>query len=150
VKLIYGVLGPLLGLTAAQALACYTVYDSADRVVYQSEKPPVDMSRPLHETLPPRFHMIFDGAAECAVINSVALGAGGRTLTSISPLLTEQRTARSMGLPHTVAAQGVAVVQPRDAVLAPGVTVLPSPRIPSAAGAGASPNRGAPARPTYP
>lgn len=129
VKIIRWALCPLLALGAAQALACYTVYDEANRLVYQSQTPPVDMSRPLHETLPARFpggHMIFDAAAECPVINSVAQGAGGRTSSSISPLLTEQRTASALRLPHTTLAPGVALVQPRDAVITAGVTVVPS------------------------
>ena len=45
----------LLGSASMQAAACYTVYDPSDRVVYHESVPPVDMSRPLHETLPARF-----------------------------------------------------------------------------------------------
>lgn len=128
-KIIQWAIGPLLAFGAGPALACYSVYDAANRLVYQSQTPPVDMARPLHETLPARFpggHMIFDAGAECPVVNSVAQGAGGRTTSSISPLLTEQRTASALGLPHTTLASGVALVQPRDAVIAPGVTVVPS------------------------
>lgn len=117
-----------LGLAAFNAMACYTVYDRSDRVVYQSDKAPVDMSRPLHETLPARFpggHMIFDTSAECAVISSIASGSGGRNMTTASPLLTDERTARAMGMPHTQLAGGIALVQARDASMAPGITVLP-------------------------
>ncbi|WP_425549928.1 hypothetical protein [Comamonas faecalis] len=32
--------------------ACYVVYDNAQQVVYRSQTPPVDLSKPLHETLP--------------------------------------------------------------------------------------------------
>ena len=42
----------MLALTAsawAQA-ACYTVYDSKNEVIYRSAEPPVDMSKPLHQT----------------------------------------------------------------------------------------------------
>ena len=142
------VLFPLLGLAATQALACYTVYDGADRVVYQSRTPPVDMSRPLHETLPGRFpggHLIFDSAAaECPVISSVAAGAGGRTLSSASPLLTDQKTARALGLRHRVLPDGAALVEQRDVVLPPAITVIPSPRSarPSTAAMGAAPGAG--------
>lgn len=122
-------LAPVLCAMSLNALACYTVYDRSDRVVYQSNTPPVDMSRPIHQTLPARFpggHMIFDTSSECPVVSSVASGMGGRTLSSKAPLLTDRETAWAMGLPHTVLATGVALVQPRDAVLAPGVTVVPS------------------------
>lgn len=140
-KLNQLVLCSLLGFAATQALACYTVYDNADRVVYQSPNPPVDMSRPLHETLPARFpgaaHMIFDASRDCQVISSVATGKGGPTLSSTSPLLTDEKTARAMGLPHTVLPSGVALVQQKDAAIGPGVTVLPSTRV-----MGAGPARG--------
>jgi hypothetical protein len=122
-------LSPVLGLAAFNAAACYTVYDRSDRVVYQSERPPVDMSRPLHETLPARFpggHMIFEAGGECAVISSLATGMGGRNLSTTSPLLTDESTARAMRLPHTQLAGGIALVQPRDASMAPGITVVPS------------------------
>ncbi len=72
--------------------------------------------------------MIFDAAGECLVISAVALGSGGRTLSSVSPLLTDQRTARSLGLAHRVLPSGAALVAPRDVSLAPGVTVLPVTR----------------------
>ena len=144
-KLKQWILCSLLGLGAGPALACYTVYDRSDRVVYQSQTPPVDMSRPLHQTVPARFpggHMIFDTAAQCQVISSVAMGTGGRTLSSVSPLLTEPRTARDLGLPHTVLARGVALVQQRNLTLAPGLTVLPArgSAIPSTAVMGAAPS----------
>lgn len=119
----------LLGAASLEALACFTVYDRADRVVYQSQTPPVDMSQPLHETLPARFpggHMIFNLGAECSVISSVASGGGERSVWTASPLLTDAHTARAMNLPHTIMAEGVALVQPRDAVMLPGFSVLPS------------------------
>jgi hypothetical protein len=121
----YWLLCPVLSLAAFAAQACYTVYDQSDRVVSQSEKAPVDMSRPLHETLPPGSHMIFDGS-ECAVIGSLAVGRGGRNVSSASPLLTDERTARALKLPHTTAPGGIAIVQARDAVMAPGIMVVPS------------------------
>ncbi|QXL84859.1 hypothetical protein [Comamonas sp. NLF-1-9] len=40
-----------LAVPAAQA-ACYVVYGPDQQVVYRAQQPPVDMSRPLHETLP--------------------------------------------------------------------------------------------------
>jgi hypothetical protein len=123
----------VLGAASFQAAACYTVYDRSDRVIYQSERAPVDMSRPLHETLPARFpgaHMIFDGG-ECPVISSVAAGGGARDMSTRSPLLTNERTAVAQKMPHKTLAGGIALVQPGDATLAPGLTVLPSTRRPS-------------------
>src|SRR5690349_15646353 len=120
---------PLLGLASLPAFACYTVYDSSNRVVYQSTQPPVDMSRPLHETLPARFpggSMVFDDSRECSVINSVALGNGGQSVRTSSPLLTDERTARALHLPHRSLGRGIAVVAPQEATMSPGVTVVPA------------------------
>jgi len=138
-----------LALAASPALACYTVYDRSDRVVYQSEKPPIDMSRQIHETLPERFpggHLVFDGAAECPVISSVAAGTGARTVWSTAPLLTDLHTARAMNLPYAVMPGGIALIQPRDAVMLPGITVLPAAAtagVASTSVMGAGPGRGA-------
>ena len=41
----------VLGTSAAQA-ACYTVLDAKGVAIYRAQTPPVDMSLPLHETLP--------------------------------------------------------------------------------------------------
>jgi len=127
-----------LGLASLQAMACYTVYDSSNRVVYQSERSPVDMSRPLHETLPARFpgaSMVFDDSRECAVISSVALGNGGQSVRTASPLLTDERTARALNLPHRSLGKGIAVVAPQGAAMGPGVTVVPAAAVsPKSAG----------------
>lgn len=45
------VLGCGLWAAGAQA-ACYVVYDAQQQVVYRGQTPPVDLSFPLHETLP--------------------------------------------------------------------------------------------------
>lgn len=42
------------GSTASASAACYTVFQ-ADQTVYQSTVSPVDLSRPLSETVPQRF-----------------------------------------------------------------------------------------------
>jgi hypothetical protein len=91
-------LASLLAAAAGPASACYTVFDSANRILYQSDKPPVDMSRPLHETLPQRFpggQLVFDLSAECQVISSVAMGDGGPVTGTSSPLLTNRDVALS-------------------------------------------------------
>jgi len=103
-----------LGLAAGgNALACYTVYDNANRVVYNAQTPPVDMKLPLHQTLPrvfPGGHMIFDSAAQCPVEQPlprvVAASNGGP-----APLLTDRRTAEAMNAPHRILPSGAALVQ---------------------------------------
>ena len=121
---------PLLGFAAAQAFAgCYTVYDRDNHVLYQSDKPPVDMSQPIHDTLPRRFPggaMVFDTTAVCAIVSSVAMGNGGPVTRTASPLLTDERTARRLGLPHKLVAPGIAVVPPAAVAMEPGVTVVPT------------------------
>lgn len=43
----------MAGLLAPAAWAeCYVVYGPDQQVVYRNQEPPVDMSRPIHETLP--------------------------------------------------------------------------------------------------
>lgn len=94
-------LASLLGLSGP-ALACYTVYDSSSRILYQSDKPPVDMSLPLHETLPKLFpggQLVFDLSAECPVVSPLAMGDGGPITRTSSPLLTNVRPARTLGGP---------------------------------------------------
>ena len=125
-KFRYRLLALLLGLAAGQALACYTVYDRLGRVVYNDPDPPVDMSRPLHETLPARFpggHMVFDTQAECAAVSpplpAVAAGEG-------SPLMTDRWMAQAMNVPYTVLQGGIVMVQPRHVRVGPGVTVVPA------------------------
>jgi hypothetical protein len=117
----------LLGSASMPAAACFTVYDHTDRIVYHGATPPVDMSKPLHETLPalvPGGHMIFGAGTDCPALVEPPRTAA-RTGAS-SPLLTDQRTAQAMGLPHTVLADGVALVQAQDAATYPGFAVLPS------------------------
>jgi hypothetical protein len=115
----------LLALASAQAMACYTVYDRSNQVVYQGEEPPVDMSLPLHEALAPRFpgaSMIFDASTACqSVVTSRAPSVAGGT-----PLWTNVQTAKAMRVPHTQLARGIALVQPANARIAPGVTVMPA------------------------
>jgi hypothetical protein len=97
----------LLGSASMQAAACYTVYDPSDRVVYHESIPPVDMSRPLHETVPVRFpggHMIFDTDTDCAHIIVTA------TSSPSFRLLTDQQTALDMKLPYAMLGNGMALV----------------------------------------
>ncbi|MEJ6022659.1 hypothetical protein [Ramlibacter sp. PS4R-6] len=123
------VLVPLLGLASLQALACYTVYDRNNRVMWQGDKPPVDMSRPLSETVPVRFpggQMVFDDSPTCPVVSSVAMGNGGFVTATNSPLLTDQKTARELRLPHRMVGENIAMVPAQAVAMEPGVTVVPS------------------------
>ena len=139
----------LLGAASFNASACFVVYDRSDRVVYQSQEPPVDMSRPLHETLPSRFpggHMVFDTSADCPAVNAVAARRRSADMSASAPLLTDERTAVAMGMPHTRLAGGIALVQARDANMAPGLTVIPDTRMaaarrPDTSAMGAGPSR---------
>jgi hypothetical protein len=136
-KTRHALLALLLGVAAGQALACYTVFDRVGRVVYSDPSPPVDMSRPLHETLPARFpggHMVFDTQVDCAAVAPPPLAVATR---EGAPLLTDRRTARAMNVPYTVMQGAIVMVESRHARLAPGVTVVPAEAV-----AASSPGRG--------
>jgi hypothetical protein len=142
------VLVPLLGLASLQAFACYTVYDRTNRVMWQGDKPPVDMSRPLSETVPARFpggQLVFDDSPNCPVVSSVAIGNGGFVTTTSSPLLTDEKTARELRVPHRVVGNNIAMISPRAVAMEPGVTVVPATMVASkspdtrAMGAGPAP-----------
>lgn len=120
---------PLVVLAAAAsfpALACYTVYDGANRVLYRSTQAPVDMARPLHETLPQRFpgsHLVFDTASSC---DAVLPDAARRVARSgPAPLLTDRGSAQAAGVSYAPLSGAIVMVQPRDAavVLAAGAPV---------------------------
>jgi len=126
---------PALGLVSLQAFAgCYTVYDRSNHVMYQSDKAPVDMSLPLHDTLPARFpggSLVFDTEGTCPVVSPVAMGNGGPITRTSSPLLTDEGTAQRLGLPHRKVGPNVAVVPPSAVAMEPGVTVVPAATVAS-------------------
>jgi hypothetical protein len=121
---------PAVALASMQAFAgCYTVYDHANHILYQSAKPPVDMSQPIHDTLPQRFpggSLVFDTEGGCPVVTSVAMGNGGPVTQTASPLLTDASTARRLGLPHKIVGPNIAVVPAAAVGMEPGVTVVPT------------------------
>jgi hypothetical protein len=128
------VIVPLLGLASLQAMACYTVYDRTNRVMWQGDKPPVDMSRPLSETVPARFpggQLVFDDSAACPVVSPVAMGNGGFVTTTSSPLLTNVETARELRLPHRVVGKDIAMIPAQAVAMEPGVTVVPATAVAS-------------------
>ena len=117
--------GSLLAVSSLQALACYTVYDRSNRVMYQGEQAPVDMSLPIHETVPARFpggHLVFDGSTACenVVASRQAPVPGG------TPLITDRQRAQAMRVPYTAMAGGLALVRPEAATMRPGLTVVPA------------------------
>lgn len=107
----------LLSAAALPAQACYTVHDAAGRIVYRSAQAPVDMSRPLHDTLPQRFpggHLVFDTTDSCDAIVS---GRPQHAAGAAAPLLTDRHTAQALGLRYAAMAGNVVMVQPRDAAV---------------------------------
>ena len=124
-KLSHAVLATTLLLAGGQAMACYVVYDRNNQVAYSSQQPPVDMSRPLHETLPARFpggHLVFTNGADCpSEARLRVVSTNGK-----SPLLTDKRTAESMGLPHTDLGNGISVIRERPDSMRAGVMLVES------------------------
>jgi len=57
-----------LGLAASAQAGCYTVLGAQGQILSQTSTPPVDMSRPLHQTVPARWGpgavMVFGSADE--------------------------------------------------------------------------------------
>jgi hypothetical protein len=137
-KLKIAIVGAL-ALAAANAMACYTVYDAQKRVVWQGSDPPVDMSLPLHEAVTHRFGagatMVFNQNDSCTPVsiarvarptgatpppNTLRMERTGRQYSpsSAAPLLTDRRTADANGLPHTEVAGDVVMVPPAAAARA--------------------------------
>jgi len=116
----------LLGAASLPAAACFTVYDSSNSIVYNAQTAPVDMSQPLHETLPKRFpggHMVITESKDCPVVQPNPLVAARG---SGSPLLTDRETAESLNVPHTILPSGAALVR-SPARLPPSRPVLTGP-----------------------
>jgi len=178
-KTKYALLGGLLMLAGANAMACYTVYDASHRVVYQGTEAPVDMSLPLHEALAQRFprgsQLVFDQNSTCAPVglaqlprptgtdvppNTIRLERvnGRPTSSGPSPLFTERQTAERANLPHTTVSGNIVMVPPdvADRVMNASVSVIPSglvataPVAPNTAALGAGPMTSAAAARTAP
>lgn len=113
-----------IGLASVNAMACYTVYDRDNRIVYNAQTPPVDMSLPLHRTVPVKFPggtMIFGSGTDCPreAPTRVSLPVSP---SKPSPLLTDRRTAAEMKAPHTVLPSGVALIAQPTAVMTAGLS----------------------------
>jgi hypothetical protein len=140
----YLLLPSLLAAVSFNAAACYTVYDRANRILYQGEEAPVDMSRPIHETLPLRYpggQLVFDNETDCASVNlrSPTVAYSDRM---VSPLLTDASNARAMHAPYKLVENNIALVQPSDARMAPGLTFIPPDTTAMGAGRARSVPRG--------
>jgi len=63
----------LLLLLGSPAMACYTVYNRANQMVYHAAAAPVNMSYQLHQTLPslyPGGHLLFSITdTDCPLVN---------------------------------------------------------------------------------
>ena len=71
----------LLLLLSSPALACYTVYNPANQVVYHAAEAPVNMSYQLHQTMPgfyPGGHLVFSiSDTDCPRVNLTRSNARG-------------------------------------------------------------------------
>ncbi|MBE7369854.1 hypothetical protein [Ramlibacter pallidus] len=151
--------------SGANAMACYTVYDGNNRVVYRGTDAPVDMSLPLHQAVSQRFpagsSLVFDQGANCTPVslaqvarptsgmippNTIRMERTGRTLSpssDASPLLTDRETAQRNGLPHTVVGASNIVMVPAQAAARldlPTYTVIPADTALARANVPAAPN----------
>ena len=149
-----------LALASANAMACYTVYDARDRVIYQGVAAPVDMSMQLREALvargyAPGSRMEFDLSTSCTPVNlaqvarpttgdvppgTIRMERSGKKITpnSSAPLLTDRATAQRAQLPHTVVAGDIVVVPAQVAARLdlPTFTVVPADTVALAAARG--------------
>lgn len=83
------VLGALLTATlSGQALACYTVYNRANQVIYHAVAAPVDMRYQLHQTLPAVFpggHMVFSITdTSCPAVDNRRSVSANRTAAALA------------------------------------------------------------------
>ncbi|MCY7370341.1 MAG: hypothetical protein LH479_05600 [Polaromonas sp.] len=124
-KLAKPVLLACLALSGVNALACYTVYDRGNAVVYNAMTPPVDMTPPYIARLNkvfPGSHLVFGSSTGCpekqAGYNPL------RQQGEAAPLFTDAQTAEQMKLEHTVLPGGAALVRKPPANMRPGFNVI--------------------------
>lgn len=114
-------------LLAGPALACYTIYDPSNRVAYQGEEPPVDMSLPLREALQRRFpggHMVFEQTNDCPSISIARVSRPAGVSAPPNTLVMGSGPNRKVAVARTVETQ---------------VAMSPPPGIPNTAMMGAGP-----------
>jgi hypothetical protein len=108
----------------ASALACYTVYDRSNAVVYHAMVPPVDMTPPYTDRLQkvfPGSHLVFGNNTSCPATQA---GYNPTRATAVAPLFTDPQTAEGLKLEHTVLPSGAAVVRKPPANMRPGFSVI--------------------------
>lgn len=117
-----------IGLASVNAMACYTVYDRDNQMVYNAQTAPVDMSRPISETVPVAFPggtMVFGSSNDCPRVQPARLVATPAPAKP-SPLLTDRRTAETLKVPHTILPSGVALINQPSAIMIASLAPIPS------------------------
>lgn len=80
-----------------QAMACFTVYNSAtNQVVYSGQAAPIDMSYQIHEKLPAVFpggHMVFGVSNDCPTVDIRRLPPQA-TVAVLSPAVAARSAPR--------------------------------------------------------
>jgi hypothetical protein len=85
-----------LSALVAPAMACYTVSNPANEIVYSSQEPPIDMSYQIHEKLPAVFpggHLVFGVDNNCP---SIDVRKASPQLTNVAVVSTTGRSAPRM------------------------------------------------------
>ena len=78
-----------LSCLASSAMACYTVYDSKNEVVYDRFEAPVNMRLRLNDTVPQRVpggHMVFSTqSTDCSGIDQLSGSYSSQPLKAVAP-----------------------------------------------------------------
>jgi hypothetical protein len=115
----------LFGVAAGHSVACFTVYDRTNAIVYYAQTPPIDMTPPFNDKLQKAFpgsHLVFGDTTGCPVKQAGYNPA--RPPAASSPLFTDKRTAEELKLNHTVLPNGAAMVPKPPTSMRPGFTVM--------------------------
>ncbi len=102
-------LSAVCGVASASG-PCYTVYGKKDVIVYRSEEPPVDLSRPIYASMAERFpggHLVMQsGTAECPRVlpagtpsSSFGVGPDDSPALQLSTPFSEKQTKTEGGAP---------------------------------------------------
>lgn len=99
-KILQGALALSLSVLALpQAMACFTVYNTANnQVLYSGMEPPIDMSYQIHERLPAAFpggHMVFGNSTDCPSIDARKVSREFSSVTVASAVVPAARTGRT-------------------------------------------------------
>src|SRR4051812_13255069 len=76
-------------IVAGHAMACYTVHAPGNRVVYNGELPPIDMSLPLHTALqqahyPAGSTLMFDQSTACRPVSLAQVARAEMPLPAVA------------------------------------------------------------------